>query len=140
MAWTGVLVYVQAKRKKKNAHHSEGRLKDLLLAACITADRTDSSMLWAAKMEGIVSSKEVGSSTSAGIRLSKSSTVRFWLEVDVGVEVEAGWAGVGSGSSDIVRGDEGALNLAMGLSYGLGCLHDEVLELEFDVEEETHPS
>jgi hypothetical protein len=54
---------------------------------------TDLSISCAAQMEEIDSSKEVGSSTSAGTRLFKSSTVRFGSEVEVGradVDPESG--------------------------------------------------
>lgn len=85
-------------RNRTIAHRSRGRLEDLCLAACVTADRTDSSIWWAAKMEGIDSSKEAGSSMSAGTRLFKNSTVRVWLGVGVGVEVGAGRVEVDPGS------------------------------------------
>src|ERR1700716_3373999 len=84
---TGVLVRVQ-EEELGIAHRSRGRLEGLCLAACVTAVRTDWSMLWAAKMEEIDSSKEAGSSTSAGTRLFKSSTVRVGFEVGIEDEVE----------------------------------------------------
>ena len=45
---------------------------------------TDLSISCAAQMEEIDSSKEVGSSISAGTSLFKSSAVRFGAEVEVG--------------------------------------------------------
>jgi hypothetical protein len=77
-------------------------------------------------MEEIDSSKEVGSSTSAGTRLFKSSTVRVGLEVDVEVKAGAGRVGVDSGSTDAdARCDGGVLNLTVGFAYGRGRLCDE---------------
>ena len=67
-----------------DAHRSGGRLEDLRLVAWVTADITDWSISCAAQIEEIDSSKEVGSSTSAGIRLFKRSTVRFESEAEVG--------------------------------------------------------
>jgi hypothetical protein len=130
---------VQAK-EPKTTHRSGGRLEDLRLAACVTADRTDSSILWAAKMEEIDSSKEAGSSTSAGTRLFKSSTVRVGLGVVVGAEVEAARADVDSGSNVIAPRGGGVLNLTVGFVYGLGRLRNKTLELGVDVEEATYAS
>ena len=70
-------------------------------------------------MEEIDSSKELGSSTSAGIKLFKNSTVRVWSEF------EAGRVEVGSGSTERdARRDGEASNLTVGLVYGRGRLHD----------------
>jgi hypothetical protein len=113
--------------KLKVAHRSGGRLEGLRLAACITADSTDSSILWASKTEEIDSSKEVGSSMSAGTRFFKTSTMRVGLEVGVWVEVEAGRAGMGSRSVDIARRG-GVLNLTVGFVYGFGRLFAKLLE------------
>jgi len=87
-------------RTENSTHRSRGRLEDLRLVACITADTTDLSILCAAQMEEIDSSKEEGSSTSAGIRFFKSSTVRFGSGDEV--EVRVGWLDVdpGSGNGD----------------------------------------
>ena len=109
-----------AERNQNIAHRSRGRLEDLRLAACVKADITDSSISCAAQMEEMDSSKEVGSSTSAGTRLFKSSTVR------VGSEVEGGRVDVDSGSNDKdPRRDGGVLNLTVGFAYGRGRLCDE---------------
>lgn len=71
-------------RREKNAHRLRGRIEGLRRVACITVDMTDLSTSCAAQIEEIDSSKEVGSSTRAGIRLFKSSAVRFESEVEVG--------------------------------------------------------
>ena len=114
------------KRTEKITHHSRGRLKDLRLVACVTADMTDLSMLCAAQMEEINSSKEEGFLTSAGTRLFKSSTVRFGSEVEVKVR----WLNVGSelGNGDAWR-DRGLVNLTTSLVYGRGRLGDETLRV-----------
>ena len=114
------------KRTEKIAHRSRGRLEDLCLVACVTADMTDLSMSCAAQMEEIDSSKEEGFSTSAGTRLFKSSIVRFGSEV----EVEVRWLNVGSesGNGDAWR-DGGLVNLTTGLAYGRGRLGDEALRV-----------
>lgn len=122
----------------KDAHRSRGRLENLRLAACVTADMTDSSMSWAAKMEDIESSKEAGSSTSAGTRLFKSSTARVWFGTGVEVKVETGvWRmDVDSGSSDTDARGGGVSNLTTGLAYGRGRLLDGTFsEPETDVGE-----
>ena len=72
---------------------------------------TDLSTSCAAQMEEIDSSKEEGSSTSAGTRFFKSSTVRFGSEVGTGrVEVDSN-----SGDGDS-RCDRGVLNLTAGFA------------------------
>ena len=110
------------KRTKNNAHRSRGRLEDPRFIACVTADIADLSISCAAQIEDIDSSKGVGSSTSAGIRLFKSSTVRS------GVEVEVGWIEVGSdsGNGETWR-DLGVLNLTAGFAYGRKRLRNEIL-------------
>ena len=65
------------KRAENVAHRSRGRIEDLRLVACVRADTTDLSTSCAAQMVEIDSSKEEGSSTSAGTRLFKSSMVIF---------------------------------------------------------------
>jgi len=101
---------------KNTAHSSGGRLEDLSLAACVTAEMTDLSTLCAAQMAEIDSSKDVGSSTSAGTRLSNNSTVSFEL-------AEVGRVGVDSGSGGRdARRDEGVLNLTAGFVNGCGRL------------------
>jgi len=77
-------------------------------------------------MVEIDSSKEEGSSTSAGTKLLKSSIVMFGPGVGVGVG--AGRAGVDSrsGSGDACR-DGGVLNLTTGFAYGRGRLCDKPL-------------
>ena len=92
--------HARVERTESVAHRSRGRFEDLRLVACVTADMTDLSMSCAAQIEEIDSSKEEGSSTSAGIRLFKSSAVRFGLEVDTGVE--EGWV---DGNSESGNGD-----------------------------------
>ena len=85
---------------------------------------TDLSTSCAAQMEEIDSSKEEGSSMSAGTRLFKSSTVRFWSELGAGVgrvEVDSY-----SGDGD-ARCDKGVLNLTAGFAYGRGRLYDKVI-------------
>jgi hypothetical protein len=101
-----------------SAHRSRGRLEDLRLVACIMADMEDLSTSCAAQMEEIDSSKEVGSSTSAGIRVFKSSTVRF------GLEVEVGWVDVDSESGNGDPWRDGVSNLTTGFAYGWGRLCD----------------
>lgn len=74
-------------------------------------------MLCAAQMEEIDSSKELGSSMSAGIRVFKSSA---------GLELEDGRTDVDSGSRDApLHG--GGLNLTVGFVYGCGRVLDERL-------------
>jgi hypothetical protein len=81
---------------------------------------TDLSISCAAQMEEIDSSKELGSSMSAGIRLFKSSAVR------VGSEFEAGRTDVDSGpGGEDARYGEGVLNLTTGFVYGRGHLLNE---------------
>jgi len=77
-------------------------------------------------MEDIESSKEAGSSTSAGTRLFKSSTERFGFGAGVEVRFEVGvWrVDVDSGSSDTDARGGGVLNLTTGLVYGRGRLLD----------------
>lgn len=53
------------------------------MAACIIADIEALSISCAAQIVEIDSSKAVASSTSAGSRFIKSSTVGFWLKVGV---------------------------------------------------------
>lgn len=79
-------------KRRENTHRSRGRLEDLRLVAWVTADTTDWSILCAAQMEEIDSSKEVGSSRSAGIKLFKRFIVLFESEVE--------WMDIGSGSSN----------------------------------------
>ena len=73
-------------------------------------------------MEDIDSSKEVGSSASAGIRLFKSSMVRS------GAEVEVGWMEVDSesGNGEVWR-DAEMLNLTAGFVYGRKRLCSETI-------------
>lgn len=103
-----------------DTHRSRGRLRNLRLVACIMTDMTgDLSILCAAQMEEIDSSKEVGSSTIAEIRAFKSSILRFGLEIEVGwVDVDSG-----SGSGDPWRSG-GVSILTTGFTYGLGRLRD----------------
>ena len=88
------------KRTEDVTHRSRGRTEDLRLVACVRADTTDLSISCAAQMVEIDSSKEEGSSTSAGTKLFRSSIVMF--ESGVGVGVGVGRAGVDlkSGNGD----------------------------------------
>jgi len=90
-------------------------------------DTADLSISCAAQMEEIDSSKEVGSSTSAGIRVFRSSTVGLGLEL----ELEIGWADVDSrsGNGDPWR-DKGVSNLTTGLAYGRGRLRQKLYDKE----------
>lgn len=72
----------------------------------------DTSISCAAQMEEIDSSKELGSATSAGTRLFRSSTV------NVGSELGVGRVDVGSGSSEGDARCGGVLNLTAGFAYG----------------------
>ena len=101
---------------------SRGQIEGLRLAACTTADTTDSSILCAAQMEEIDRSKEAGSSMSAGTRFFKSSIVIVGSEV----EVVGRAVNVGSGSTDAWRGG-GVLNLIVVLVYGRGRLNEEAI-------------
>ena len=92
-------------------HRPRGLPEGLRLVACIMVDMADLSTLCAAQMEEIDSSKEVGSSMSAGTRALRSSTVRFGLEL----EVVIGWVDTNSGFGD---GGVGVSNLTTGLAYG----------------------
>ena len=77
-------------------------------------------------MKEIVSSNEVGSSTSAGTRLFNNSTER--LESGGGAGVKVGSVDTGSNLSDCdARRDEGVLNLTAGFTYGRERLLDESL-------------
>lgn len=77
-------------------------------------------------MEDIDSSKESGSSTSAGTRFFRSSTVRVGLEVDVGVEVKAGRVDVNSWPNGVdARCGGGVSNLTVGFVYGRERLRNE---------------
>jgi hypothetical protein len=108
---------------KHIAHCSGGRLEDLRFAACIKVDMTVLSTLCAAQMEEIDSSKEEGSSTSAGTKFFKSSTV------EAEVDVEVGGMDLGSKSGNGVARDPvgGVSNLTAGFVYGRGRLCDGVL-------------
>ena len=93
-------------------------------------------------MEDIESSKEAGSSTSAGIRLFKSSTAMVGFGTEVEVRFEAGvWRmDVDSGSSDADARGGGVLNLTAGLVYGRGRLLDGAFRTRNRRRRETHVS
>lgn len=96
---------------------------DPRFAACVTADMMDLSTSCAAQMEEIDSSKELGSSTSAGIRVFKSSAVGVELEFEDGrTDVDSG-----SGGRDVPR-HGGELNLTVGFVYGRGRAPDGTFE------------
>lgn len=80
--WNRCLSTRVQEEAKTIAHRSMGRL-DLRLASCVTADTADLSISCAAQMEASDSSKELGSLTSAGTRVFKSSTVGFGSEFEV---------------------------------------------------------
>ena len=92
-----------------STHRSRGRTEDLRLAACVTADMTDLSILCAAQIE----SKSAGSSMSAGIRLFRSSVV-----FESGAGVARTDSGLGDGDE---RREGGAVNLTPGFVYGCLC-------------------
>ena len=85
---------------------------------------TDLSILCAAQMEEMDSSKEEGSSTSAGIKLFKNSMVEAEVDVEVGgINVDPD----PESGDGVARPVGGVLNLTVGFTYGRGRLRDRSL-------------